>query len=114
MRPSTRESLEHILYEAKFLLDSSKDVGWESFREDGTLRRAFVRSVEAIGGTIKQLPESVCDLYPAVEWRAIAEMRDPLIHAYYEVNYEMVWDAVTNKVPPLATSVERLLARDDI
>jgi uncharacterized protein with HEPN domain len=89
MRPSTREYLEHILYEANFLLDSSKDVGWESFRQDGVLRRAFVWSIEAIGEAIKQLPESVCDQYPAVGWRAIAEMRDRLIHAYYEVDYEM-------------------------
>jgi uncharacterized protein with HEPN domain len=114
MRPSTREYLGHVLDEAKFLLDSSKDVGWESFRQDGTLRRAFVRSIGAIGDAIKQLPGSVCDQHPAVEWRAIAEMRDPLIHAYYEVDYEMVWDAVTNKVPPLAKSTEQLLARDDI
>lgn len=40
-------------------------------------------------------------------------MRDRLIHAYYGVNYDMVWDAVINKVPALASEVEKILARED-
>ena len=114
MRPSTREYLEHILDEARFLLERSKGVDRYSFPQDETLKRAFVMSIEAIGEAIKQLPESIRDQHSAVEWRAIAEMRDRLIHEYYEVDYEMVWDAVTNKVPPLAKSIERSLARHDI
>jgi uncharacterized protein with HEPN domain len=41
-------------------------------------------------------------------------MRDRLIHVYYGVDYEIVWDAVTNKVPPLAKNIEVILTRDDI
>jgi uncharacterized protein with HEPN domain len=114
MQPSTREFLEHILDEAKFLLDASKDVDWESFRQDGILRRAFIRSIEVMGEAVKQMPDSVRQQYPSVERRAIAGMRDRLIHAYYGVNYEMVWDAVTNKVPSHAENIELILTRDDI
>ncbi|HYH87123.1 MAG TPA: DUF86 domain-containing protein [Pyrinomonadaceae bacterium] len=113
MRPSTREFLEHILDEAKFLLDASKGVDWESFRQDELRRRAFVRSIEVMGEAVKQIPDSLRQQYPSVEWRAIAGMRDRLIHAYYGVNYEMVWDAVTNKVSPLASEIEKILARED-
>ncbi len=80
MRPSTRDYLEHILDEAKFLLEASKDVGWESFAQDGVLRRAFVRSIEIMGEAVKQIPDPVRQQYPSVEWRAIAGMRDRLIH----------------------------------
>jgi uncharacterized protein with HEPN domain len=41
-------------------------------------------------------------------------MRDRLIHAYYGVNYRLVWDSVTNKVPALAENIELILTRDDI
>jgi uncharacterized protein with HEPN domain len=67
-----------------------------------------------MGEAVKQIPDSIRQMYPAVEWRAIAGMRDRLIHEYYGVNYEMVWDAVTNKVPALVESIELILKRDDI
>jgi uncharacterized protein with HEPN domain len=114
MQPSTREFLEHILDEARFLLDASKDIDWESFRQDGVLRRAFVRSIEVMGEAVKQIPDSIRQQYPNVEWRAIAGMRNRLIHAYYGVNYELVWDAIINKVPALAENIELILTRDDV
>ena len=114
MQPSTREFLEHILDEARFLLGASKGVDWESFRQDEILKRAFVRSIEIMGEAVKNIPDSVRQQYSGVEWRAIAGMRDRLIHEYYGVNYRMVWDSVTNKVPALAESIELILTRDDI
>ena len=114
MRPSTREFLEHILDEARFLLDKSGGVDEDSFLRDETLKRAFVRSIEVMGEAVKQIPDSVRQKHPSVEWRAIAGMRDRLIHAYYGVNYRLVWDAVTNKVPALAENIQLILTRDDI
>jgi len=114
MRPSTREFLEHILDEARFLLDKSRGVGEDSFLRDETLKRAFVRSIEVMGEAVKQIPDSVRQKHPSVEWRAIAGMRDRLIHVYYGVNYRLVWDAVTNKVPALAENIQLILTRDDI
>ena len=114
MQPSTREFLEHILDEAKFLLDKSRGLDEDSFLRDETLKRAFVRSIEVMGEAVKNVPDSVRQQYPRVEWRAIAGMRDRLIHAYYGVNYRMVWAAVTNNVPTLAENIEQILLRDDI
>ena len=58
------------------------------------MRRAFVRSLEIIGEAVKNLPEEFRASHPEVEWRPIAQMRDRLIHGYYGVDYQLVWDVV--------------------
>jgi uncharacterized protein with HEPN domain len=77
------------------------------------LRRAFVRSLESIGEAAKGVPEEFRVRHPEEEWRAMAGMRDRLIDGYFGVDYELVWDAVANKVPALKLEVERLLVAED-
>ena len=59
MQPSTREYPQHILDEAKFLLDRSVGVDRDSFLQDEILKRAFVRSIEVIGEAVRQIPEPI-------------------------------------------------------
>jgi len=62
--------LRHILVEADYLLDHSASLTFEAFKQDETLRRAFVRSLEVIGEATKKVPQEFRDLHPQVEWRA--------------------------------------------
>jgi uncharacterized protein with HEPN domain len=75
------------------------------FLGDETLKRAFVRSLEIIGEATKQIPDDFRAKYRHVEWRAIAGMRDRLIHDYLGVDYDIVWDVVTTKVPVLQPEI---------
>lgn len=59
---------------------------------DETLRRAFVRSLEITGEATKKVPDDFRAAFPDVEWRAMAGMRDRLIHDYFGVDFELVWD----------------------
>lgn len=74
-----------------------------------TLRRAFVRSLEVIGEAAKKVPEEFRAQHPAVEWRAMSGMRDRLIHDYFGVDYELVWDVVQNRIPELRRQVGLML-----
>lgn len=109
MSLSTLEILRHILEETEYLARASSEIQREDFLQDETLRRAFVRSLEVIGEAAKKIPPDVRARYPMVEWRAISSMRDRLIHGYFGVDYEIVWDVVTRKVPLLRDQMENVI-----
>jgi len=102
-----------MLDEAEYLERESKDLQKHEFLEDETLRRAFVRSLEIIGEAAKKLPLNVREEISGIEWRAITGMRDRLIHGYFGVDYELVWDVVTQKVPELRATLRSSLRDQD-
>jgi uncharacterized protein with HEPN domain len=112
MSRSAREYLQHILDETVYLIDTSKNFDKGSFMQDATLKRAYVRSIEVIGEAVKQLPDDLRQKYPAIDWRAMAGMRDRLIHHYFGVDYDIVWDVVINKVPELEVEIKKILEKD--
>ncbi|PYL10154.1 MAG: hypothetical protein DME33_01745 [Verrucomicrobia bacterium] len=104
--------VRHILDETRYLQTASAGLEQTKFIRDETLRRAFVRSIGIIGEAARHVSEQFQNKYPAIEWRSMAGMRNRLIHNYLGVDYDIVWDVVTNKVPALRNELERVLQQE--
>lgn len=94
MSKLTIEYLKHIRDELDYISVTSQNLTWNEFSQDETLKRSFTRSIEIIGEAVKNLPDGFRKQHDHIDWKSIAGMRDRLIHAYFGVDYEIVWDAV--------------------
>lgn len=109
MLPSTIEFLKHILDEVNFISRESDNLDFDDFINNEVITRAFSRSLEIIGEAVKKLPDDLRVKYPQVDWKDIAGMRDVLIHDYFGVDYELVWDVVENEIPTLKYQIEQII-----
>lgn len=74
------------------------------------LQTWFVRHLQIIGEAARATPEEIRALAPEIPWLQIAGMRNILVHGYFEVDTDLVWDAATRDLPALKPAIERLLA----
>src|SRR3989304_6206803 len=86
----------------------TKGLSKKRFLGDEKTIDAVVRNLEIIGEAIKKIPENIRSKYPNVEWRKITGLRDILVHEYFGVDAEIIWDIVHNKIPELDKEIQQI------
>ncbi|MBI5166921.1 MAG: DUF86 domain-containing protein [candidate division NC10 bacterium] len=110
---SNQVFLKHILDEINFLVKETDEIKFEEFMKNEVLKRACTRSLEIIGEAVKNLSSDFRKKYKNVDWKKIAGMRDKIIHHYFGVRWDVVWDVIKNKVPKLKEQIEILLKENE-
>lgn len=104
--------IKHILDEIGFLKTQSENLEPEDLMKNEVLKRAFPRSIEIIGEAAKNISDPLKEKYPDIEWKKIVGMRDKLIHAYFGISWDIVWDVVKNKLPEMEKSIKSLKEKE--
>jgi uncharacterized protein with HEPN domain len=84
-------------------------VTFEGFIADNKTVDAVVRNLEIIGEAVKNLPDEIRALGPEVEWKKVARFRDIIVHHYFKIDYETVWDITQTKIDEIELVARRLL-----
>lgn len=93
-------------------IESFTAEGRSGFMADRKTQSAVVRELAIIGEAVKGLSPALVASEPAVPWRAIAGVRDRLIHAYFSVDLDAVWSMVEQDLPALRANVQGILGPD--
>ncbi|MCK5282406.1 MAG: DUF86 domain-containing protein [Nanoarchaeota archaeon] len=101
--------LNHVLERIKHIEESTKGISLTAFRKDKDIQDATIRRIETIGEAIKNVSETTKNRNPNIEWKKIAGTRDILIHAYFSVDIDMVWDILEKDLPKLKKEIKKIL-----
>ena len=104
--------LKHMLDAARSACEFITNCKRCDLDKDEKLALALVRLLEVLGEAAKSVSEEFRQQYPAVPWRQIARTRDRLIHGYFDVDLDIVWEIVSGDVPALIPQLEKLLKID--
>ena len=91
------------LIEKSFLGKSKEDLENNLDLKDATIRR-----IEIIGEAIKQISPEIKNKYPQVEWKSIVGTRDNIIHGYFNVNLEIIWEIIDRDIPILKKQMQEI------
>src|SRR3989338_844995 len=82
----------------------------KSLRQTKWHQAAVIRKFEVIGEAVKHIPNKVKEEHKGIQWKSMAGMRDRLIHAYFGIDYKLVWAAIKNEIPKLKPKLKKLLS----
>lgn len=84
-------------------------ISFEEFKNSDEKSSAVIRKLEIIGEATKGLPEDLKEKYPEIPWKEMAGFRDKLIHFYFGIKFELVWQAILNRLPQIKPLIQKIL-----
>ena len=101
--------LRHMLDTGREALSFVEGQGRPDLDANRTLALALVKCIEILGEAASRVSKETQEKHPAIAWQKIIGMRNRLIHAYYEINLDLIWNTVTRDLPHLVGELEKVL-----
>jgi uncharacterized protein with HEPN domain len=105
--------IKDILISIQDVEEFTTGITFEDFLKDKKTIKAVIRSLEVLGEASKKIPDEIRNRYPRIPWKRMAGMRDKLIHEYFGVDLEIVWNVAKKELPPVKSSIEELVREID-
>ncbi len=86
----------------------TEGMNYDEFLKDDKTKDAVLRNLEIIGEAVKNLPAEVKKKHPKINWRVIVGMRDKLIHEYFGVSYQIVWETIKSDLPAFERQISKI------
>lgn len=86
----------------------TRGLTYERFQNAELVQDGVVRNLELIGEAAKHIPEDIRMQHPHIEWKKICGMRDILVHEYFGLDLELIWDVVATKIPALKKDIKKI------
>ena len=107
MKRPDQVRLQHMLEAAQEALEFAHDATRDDLETNRMLAYALVRCLGVVGEAARQVTVETRQNYPAIPWQDIIGMRNRLVHAYYDINHDVVWQTVKEDLPSLVEALEQ-------
>jgi uncharacterized protein with HEPN domain len=104
-----KERIRDILDAITEIQKFTRDMDFETFREDDKTIRSVEVNFIIIGEAANQIPEEMEEKYSEIPWSLMRAMRNRIVHVYFQIDKKMMWDTIQNDLPPLIPELEKLL-----
>jgi uncharacterized protein with HEPN domain len=105
--------IRHILDAARKALQFTANRSREDLNKDEMLAISLVHLLEIVGEAANFVSEDFRKQYPHIPWRKMIELRNRLIHGYFDINLDIVWDTVLKDLPPLVSDLEKIIPPEE-
>ena len=112
MQENDRVRLRHMLDAAREAIGFAHGRSRADLETDRMLALSLVRSVEIIGEAARRVSHPVRSAAPDIPWADIISLRNRLIHAYYNVDLDVLWETLSEDLQPLIAALERILSAE--
>jgi uncharacterized protein with HEPN domain len=102
-----------MLIAARKVENFASGVTWEKFRADELLQNAIMHQIQIIGEAARKVSREYKSAHPRISWQSIIGMRNRLVHEYFDIIPERVWDVVQNNISELIRIIEPLVPPDE-
>ncbi|HEX2644086.1 MAG TPA: HepT-like ribonuclease domain-containing protein [Thermoanaerobaculia bacterium] len=99
---------------ARKVLRYASGIGAERFRQDEILQDAIVRNLQILGEAARKISDDFRQAHTEIPWSQIIGMRNRLVHEYFRIDVERVWETVADDLPPLLLALEPLVPPEDV
>lgn len=114
MNRSYQLYLQDILRAAQLIREFVEGFDVDLFFRDSKTSSAVIRQFEIIGEAAKNIPDSIRERHAHISWKEMAGMRDRLIHGYFGIDYQLVWDSAQKDVPKLLRDLPEIIEREGL